>query len=330
MGGWTVEGTETFRWSSSTNPHGYGINLQTLPKALRYYLVAPPGRVFVQGDLSQAEARVVAYLSGCTELIECFNDPTRSVHLENAIAVFGKAVEKDTPEYTLAKAVVHASNYREGPFVFSTQSGLPVSTTRRLLDNYHRKRPEIHQWHDQVWETIKRRGVLVTPLGDERTFYEAISCFSLTGKMTDQQFKDAISWVPQSTVPHVLNLGLLYMAQLRDNGMDLQFHHQGHDSFLCSVPQGEEVRFFTMVQPYYSAIRLVAPGGVFTIPQDYSLGYSFGDMFAYSGDVLPMAAWEQRVQEKLAKHPRHEQILRGTYGTHLASWRPDGINSSTN
>lgn len=322
MYGVGTETTESFRWAMYTNPHGYGLNAQTLPKALRYYLVAPAGRVFVQGDLSQAEARVVAYLSGCGELIECFNDPGRSVHLENALAVFGRAVEKDTPEYTLAKAVVHASNYREGAAVFSTQSGLPTSTTRKLLDNYHRKRPEIHQWHDQVWGKIKTTGVLVTPLGDERTFYEAIGCFSLTGRMTNQHWKDAISWVPQSTVPHVLNLGLLHMAKLRDAGMDIQFHHQGHDSFLCSVPEGEEVRFFDAVQPAYAAIELVSPGGVYVIPQEYATGFSFGDMFSYGGSCLSRGDWQAKVDAKLAKHSREEQILRGTYGTHLANWRP--------
>lgn len=322
MGGWTVEAAETYRWSSSTSPHGYGINLQTLPKHLRYYLVAPEGRVFVGGDLSQAEARVVAYLSGCSELIECFNDPKRSVHLENAIAVFGHAVEKDTPEYTLAKAVVHASNYREGAYVFSTQSGLPVATTRKLLDNYHRKRPEIKLWHDWVWQTIKNQGVLSTPLGDTRTFYEAISCFSLTGKMTDQHWKDAIAWVPQSTVPHVLNLGLLHIAKLRDQGLDVQFHHQGHDSFLCSVPEGNENEFFSLVQPFYAAVKLVGPGGVYNIPQEYSTGFSFGDMFGWSGSSMSHRVWQKKVDEKLSKHPRDEQILRGVYGAMLKDWRP--------
>lgn len=307
------------------SPHGFGLNAQTLPKALRYYLVAPPGRIFVGGDLSQAEARVVAYLSRCRDLIDLFNDPTRHVHQENALVVFGRPVEKDSPEYTLAKAVVHASNYREGPYKFSVQAGLPVRVVRELLTRYHAKRPEIHQWHDWVWEQVKTKGLLTTPLGDARVFYEAISAFSLTGKMTDQQWKDAIAWVPQSTVPHITDLAILGMAKLRDAGMDLWFHHQGHDSFLCSVPEGEEVAFFSAVQPLFAAIKLVAPGGVFVIPNEFSLGYNFGDMFGYSGSVLARSAWEALVDKKLAKKPREQQILEGTYGVHLSNWRPDKL-----
>jgi hypothetical protein len=176
-------------------------------------------------------------------------------------------------------------------------------------------------WHKQVWDTIRTKGMLATPLGDQRTFFEAVSCFSLTGKMTDQHWKDAISWVPQSTVPHVLNLGMLHMAKLRDQGMDLQFHHQGHDSFLCSVPEGREVEFFDNVKPYYAGIELVAPGGAFNIPQEYSLGYTFGDLFGYSGSVLSRQSWVALVDKKLQKHPREQQILEGAYGVHLKDWR---------
>jgi hypothetical protein len=317
-----VETTETFRWAMYKSPHGYGFNAQTSPKALRYYCSAPTGRVYVGGDLSQAEARVVAYLSRCRDLIDLFNDPKRHVHSENALVVFGRPVEKDSPEYVLAKAVVHASNYREGPYRFSTQAGIPASKAKQLLAAYHAKRPEIHKWHDWVWQEIKTKGKLTTTFGDERVFYEAISCFSLTGKMADTHWKDAIAWVPQSIVPGIIDRALIEMSKVRDSGMDIWFHHQGHDSFLCSVPIGEEVRFFDAIAPIFAGIKLTSPAGVYTIPNEFSVGYSFGDMFGYSGSAVPMAEWQARVDGKLAKKPREQQILEGAYGVHLMNWRP--------
>ena len=140
-----VEVTESFRWAMYTSPQGYGLNAQTLPKALRYYLQPSRGRIFVGGDLSQAEARVVAYIARCKELIDLFNDPTRHVHSENAIAIFGHTVEKDSPDYTLAKSIVHASHYGEGPHRLSVQTGIPIKRTKQLLEAYHAKRPEIRQ-----------------------------------------------------------------------------------------------------------------------------------------------------------------------------------------
>lgn len=310
------------RWAMYKHPLGYGLNAQTDPKALRYFKLAPKGRIFVGGDLSQVEARVVAYLSKCRELIECFNDPTRSVHLENAVAVLGRSVEKDTPEYTMAKSIVHGSNFREGPKVLSSQCGQPIPLCKKLLANYHRKRPEIHVWHDDTWNTIKTKGQLTNFFGDSRTFYEAISTFSILGIMTEQQWKDAISWIPQSTPPRIIGIALVEIAKLRDAGMDVWFHHQGHDSFLCSVPIGEEKVFFDVVAPIFANIKLVTPSGVFVIPVEFQAGFNFGDMFAYQGCSLSREHWSSLVAKKLDKLPRNEQILTGTYSVHLASWRP--------
>lgn len=313
-----VGGTETFRFTMSKSPFRRGCNAQTLPKALRYYLQPPKGRVFVQGDLSQAEARVVAYLSRCKDLIDLFNDHTRHVHHENALVVFGHAVEKDSPEYTLAKAVVHASHYREGPYKFSVQTGIPVKQTKELLARYHAKRPEIHQWHKKVWDTIKTTGRLETCFGDRRMFYEAISCFSLTGKMTDQHWKDAISWVPQTTIPHLTNLGLIAMAT-EQKQFDIWFHHQGHDSFLVSLPIGKVVEFIAWSQLCYKiALFYNMP---FSIPMEYSVGYNFGDMMAYDGHEPSQMEWQAWLDEKLAKKPREQRILDGVYGVHLKDFR---------
>lgn len=319
---WGVEITESFRWAAYCHPLGDGLNQQTLPKSLRYYLEPPPGRIFCGGDLSQAEARVVAYDSRCRDLIEIFSDPKRSLHMENGLAFFGHPVVKDSHEYKAAKSGVHGIHFMEGPKLLSVNIGRPVRETRKLIDGYHRRRPEIRQWHQRVWDTIKTTGKLTNPFGESRTFYEAVSCFSLTGRMSDQHWKDAIAWNSQSTVPHYLNLGLIEMAKWRDEGMDLIFHHQGHDSFLVSVPIGEEVTFFNHAQAAYASIKLASPGGVYTIPTEFQLGYNFGDMFGYKGEPMPRAEWQKLLDKKLEKEPREQQVLAGAYGLHLADWRP--------
>ena len=316
---WNIGGTETYRWSASKNISDQGLNLQTMPKAMRYILVPEPGRVFVSGDLGQAEARVVAYLANCKDLIALFNDPTRHVHMENALAVFGHAVEKDSPEYVLAKAVVHASNYREGPYKFSVQTGMPIRDTKRLLSNYHAKRPEIGVWHKWVWNEIKDRGMLRSPLGDERFFYEAVSSFSLLGKMTDQQWKDAIAWVPQTTVPHITNIGFIGLASVQAE-LDLWFHHHGHDSFLVSVPEGMATRVVDAAQKAF-CVDLVASGQHFGIPMEFSVGWNFGDMMAWHGKEPSKNEWQVWLAHKLQKKSREEQLLESAYGIHLKNWR---------
>lgn len=317
--GVNVGGTESFRFAMNKSPFGRGCNAQTLPKELRYYLVPPPGRVFVEGDLSQVEARTVAYLSRCKDLIELFNDPTRHAHSENAIAVFGHPVEKDSPEYVLAKQLVHASHYREGPWKFAVSTGLPMPVARRMMATYHAKRPEIHRWHDWVWEKVKSTGKLSTPLGDTRTFYEAIACFSMTGKMTDQQWKDAIAWVPQTITPHLTNLGILAMD--KELGDSVWWHHQGHDSFLLST-EVENVEKVAGIAVSCFRIPLCVWGVEFTVPLELSVGWSSGDGMPYTGGRVTQRQWNNYVAKKLATRSREERILQGTYGVHLKDWRP--------
>jgi DNA polymerase I-like protein with 3'-5' exonuclease and polymerase domains len=56
---YNVAGTETGRWSSSTNAFGSGTNLQNFPEKLRSVFVADEGRKLAYLDLEQAESWVV-------------------------------------------------------------------------------------------------------------------------------------------------------------------------------------------------------------------------------------------------------------------------------
>lgn len=316
-----VDGTESFRFAMNVHPFGKGLNAQTMPKVLRYYLVAPPGRVFVGGDQAQAEAREVAYLSQCKDLIEVFNDCTRNVHLENALAVFGHEVIRDSPEYVAAKSVVHGIHYGEGPKKISMSTGIELPTTKALIQNYHGRRPEIKKWHKWTYDKIARDGQLETPFGDVRVFYEAISCLSLTGKIADNLLRDAIAWIPQTTVPHLTNLGICALRRAFGDDGFCWFHHQGHDSFLCSIPEGEEQRFADVALKVF-AIPQTIWGVTFVIPTELTIGYNFGDMMKFKGSSISRGEWQEWLDGKLAKKSRHDDLLEGTYGHILKGWRP--------
>ena len=67
---YNIAGTETGRWSSSTNAFHEGDNLQNWEDFLRRILISDPGMKFAYIDLEQAESRAVAYLSGDEAYIE--------------------------------------------------------------------------------------------------------------------------------------------------------------------------------------------------------------------------------------------------------------------
>ncbi len=102
-------GTTTGRLSSRKTPHERGTNLQNVPPGVARQMVIPdPGLTFVMADLSQAEARVVAYLAQETRLIQVFEEGG-DIHRKNATAIFRTPEASVTPEQRqLAKKIVHA------------------------------------------------------------------------------------------------------------------------------------------------------------------------------------------------------------------------------
>jgi DNA polymerase I-like protein with 3'-5' exonuclease and polymerase domains len=278
---WNVAGTETGRWSSGKSPRRRGLNLQTVPKVLRNSYRSPRGRVFIQPDLSQAEARVVAYLSRCSGLMELFNDPTRSIHMENAVAIFGTRPKKDSKEYVLAKQCLHAANYKMGPERFSIEANITKQRASEILTAYYTHYPEIPMWHQRTKEAILAVGKLVTPLGRDRYFYNARAEVELTGTMSGESWRNAIAYVPQATVPDVLNKGMLKTWQELDY---VWLHHQGHDSCLISVPVDKLGEAATRLRDNLT-VPIPVSGMELTIPVEVAWGFNWHPMLPWKGET---------------------------------------------
>ena len=304
-GTWTVPGTETGRWSSGKSPRGRGANLQTLPKPIRYMVIPPEGRVFIQADLSQAEARVVAFLAKCQGLMDLFADGSRSVHGENARAIFGHDVEKDSPEYVTAKKCIHAAHYRMTSRKFALEAGLPLKRADEILEGYHQLYPEIRRWHEEVKHQVLTTGVLTTPFGRNRTFYTALGEVLLVGRISNDSWKDACSYLPQATVPDVTNHLMLAVWE----SCVCWLHHQGHDSFILSVPEGREGETCLLIREVETRQQALNPvvihGRTLSIPVDISWGYNMFHMMKWSGEgSLPRDEWAEWVagQSPISSH----------------------------
>lgn len=269
--------------------------------------------VFIQPDLSQAEARVVAYLCGSQAMIDLFNDPSKSIHMENAKKILGFYPKKDGPDYILAKKTVHASNYRISAAFFSTVAGIPKAKASALLEAYHAAYPEIRKWHQWVRDQIASRGILKTPFGRERIFATARAELLITGKIGNDSWKDAIAYVPQATVPDVTNKGMVGLWE-SPIGSALRFHHQGHDSFMCSCPvellgeaATELIRNLTIPFP---VTDINGHQRTLTIPCDVAWGFSWGAMKGWKGETrADKREWERWVEEKNLRKDIKESLL---------------------
>ncbi len=199
-----ISGTETGRLASKEHVFGCGTNLQNIPPGIcREIFISKPGYLFTGGDLKQAEARVVAGLSGDANLLALYADDTKDSHSENAALMFGgnaSQYPQGSKERQIAKTGTHAANYDISFRSFALSLGLSESEGKKILQSYHDLYPGIKKWHEETKRQLANSRTLVTPMGRKRRFF---------GRWGDSLFKEAFNYIPQSTVGDLINKGFL-------------------------------------------------------------------------------------------------------------------------
>ena len=284
---------------------------------IRSLYKAPPGRILLAADLSQAESWIVAYLSNGSLMKKYLLNS--DIHSETGVVLFDKVSEYPcTGEYHQWKAegkekycavcnlrVVeaeryvgkqnnHASAYGMGPErqaqVINKQSDKPpyvtvsVKECRRFQAKWHELYPNVHEWHLNVQEELKRNHYLETPYGFKRTFY---------GRYDDQLFKSAYSFIPQSTVcyhfagaeqPGSSSNEFKGLRGVRKDiigdSKEMRIINMSHDSFVMELPENLLSEIANLVhQKLFRPMEI--NGESFSIPVDVEVGGDYGSMKGY-------------------------------------------------
>lgn len=263
---YVIGGTETGRLSSRKSVFGTGTNLQNIPSGVcRRMFIPDEGKVFVQADLSQAEARVVAYLAEEERLIDLFAKGG-DIHTQNAAWIYGKDSKTVTPEERdLAKRLVHASHYGIGGRTFGYHAGIPQSEAQTLLSKYFDTFPNIKAWQLRVQSRLGKSRTVTTPLGRKRTFF---------GRWGEQLFREAYAFVPQSVVGDVLNYAMIRLKRIHP---PVEFMLQIHDAFVIQVTRGYVDLWLPKIEEAFN-IPILINGRELVIPIDVKVGDNWDDM----------------------------------------------------
>jgi uracil-DNA glycosylase family 4 len=236
---YNIAGTVTGRLASSSTIDRLGGNLQNIPRGeFRRIFTADPGCVLIKADLSQAEYRVLIWKARVHRVIDRWTrDPSFNIHRWNASEnIYRIPLDQVTPtQYSNAKNGVYGANYNIGALKVSRMYNIPFSDAKFILDRYHQAVPEVRLvFQQEIQDELQRHRKLRNSLGRERYF---------GGYLTDDTFREAYSWYPQSTVGDLINLALV---ELVDLGVDVLL--QVHDELVCQCPESE-------VEPIAEKIR---------------------------------------------------------------------------
>jgi DNA polymerase I-like protein with 3'-5' exonuclease and polymerase domains len=267
----SMAGAETGRFASYAYTYDdTGSNLQNQPKKARKYLIPDPGEVIVNVDLAQAEARVVAYVSGDIGLKALFTSGV-DYHTANAMRIWGITDPmRVTPEQRQkAKIGGHGSNYGATEITLALQLGISLSEAKNFRLRYFSAYQQLAQWHERLRSQLLKTRTIVTPMNRKRVFL---------GRMNDDLFRNGLAFTPQSTIADLMNHAIC-------TALAEQPHHklllQCHDSLAFSIPYGEVDDFIAWLRPHVERTITIERGEQFVIPADFEVGWNMKDLVRY-------------------------------------------------
>lgn len=264
-----IDGTDTGRLASTKSIFDSGTNLQNIPRGplVRKLFIPDPGMKFVEADESQAEARLVAYISEDPKLMELFT-LDGDIHKHQAGRLFHKHPNSVTPdERQRGKTVVHASNYKIGKRTLSKDLGCSELEAQGFINQYFMLYPKIKIWQMDVDQQLKRTRVLSTPYGRKRMFF---------ARFNDDLLRSAVAFVPQATASDLINYGLVKAWRNLPTGWEILM--QVHDSVVMQVPEYVPSPVIKKFCEFYLINTIHINGRNLRIPIDIKIGKDWGHM----------------------------------------------------
>lgn len=290
---YNIGGTNTGRWSSSSDVTGSGTNLQNISPELRRMFVADAGWKLCGIDLEQAESREVGWLCGTLFGDWRYLDACEGGDLHTTTAKLiwpnlGWSGDKkadraraDTKFYRefsyrdMSKRGGHGSNYLGTPFTMARHLKVPTKLMENFQEQYFSTFPAIPRWHRWVAEQLQTRGRLTTPFGRTRQFF---------GRPNDDAtLRKAIAFGPQSSTGDRLNLGLW---RIWKHIPEVQLLAQVHDAVYMQYPETMDEE--KLMPRLLEAVRveLACSTRKFTIPGECKLGFNWGTYSENNPDGL--------------------------------------------
>jgi DNA polymerase-1 len=291
----SIAGTDTYRFSSSENAFGSGMNLQNIPVEekqkikspsyiklpnIRKLFIPDPGYTFFDMDLDRADLQVVIWEADDSNMKLALSKGL-DMHCVNAVDVFDiKGIPHDElseshPNYrehrkriteanrAKTKAGVHATNYGVGDSKLAQTLGITVHEAAHFRAKWFASHPGIKRWHHRTEESIAKKGYIENKFGAR--------IYSL-GRVN---LPELLAWTPQSTVAGVINRALVNIDSAERAGTtSIQLQIQVHDSlagqFLTSRKDDEITNLKKLAQvkiPYPDP--LIIPVGINTSTQSW-------------------------------------------------------------
>jgi DNA polymerase-1 len=258
---------------SSSDP-----NLQNIPvrtqwgQRIRRAFHADTGQRLVSADYSQVELRVLAHVTGETELIEAFQRG-EDIHRRTAAEVYGVEPEAVTPDMRrIAKVVNFGVVYGLSDFGLARDTGMSREDAHTFIDTYFRNFPAVTAYLEGVRNHAREYGWVETFIG-RRRYIADIRAANRQLRFAAERM--AVNMPIQGGAADIMKQAMILVDEaLRDRGLRSRILLQVHDELLLEAPAEEVDDLVVLLRERMGAAEaLKVPLDV-----DVKVGDNWGDM----------------------------------------------------
>ena len=218
-------------------------NLQNIPirssrgrEIRKAFIPRAEGRILVSADYSQIELRIVAAISGDSNMCEAFRNG-KDIHTATAARVFGVAEEAVTKEMRYkAKSVNFGIIYGQGAFGLAENLGVSRTEAKEIIDNYKKEFSGITQYMEDTIQFAQKNGYVETLMGRKR-WLKDISSSNFTVRGFAE--RNAINSPIQGTAADMVKLAMIAIhREMKNKKMVSKMILQVHDELVFdAVPE---------------------------------------------------------------------------------------------
>ena len=225
-------GADTGRFACN-NP-----NLQQIPadSGFRSCFIATPGYKLITADYSQIELRIMAEVSEDPAFLKAFNEDL-DLHSLTASQMFRVPLEKVNKDKRFqAKSINFGLMYGRGPVSLSSQIGLSVDESKKLLDVYFSSYKKVKNWLDNTGRRAVRFGEARTLGGRRRMFDLPERQHPDYDRLVSAIERQGKNMPIQGTSADITKYALAFIyKEITDRKLDAYLIHTVHDEIVAEA-----------------------------------------------------------------------------------------------
>ncbi|WP_026309982.1 DNA polymerase I [Niabella aurantiaca] len=224
---------------ASNNP-----NLQNIPvrtergKEIRKaFIPRDESHILLSADYSQIELRIVAAMSGDTNMVQAFKQGT-DIHTATASKVFNVEMDAVTREMRYkSKSVNFGIIYGQGAFGLADNLGISRTEAKGIIDSYKKEFSGIQRYMDDTINFAREHGYVQTLMGRKRWLKDINSSnFTVRGFAE----RNAINSPIQGTAADMIKLAMQKVhAAMKKEGFKSRMILQVHDELIFDALKEE-------------------------------------------------------------------------------------------